>query len=111
MPPGPRQRDRDDPPYDRARETVNPRRLLPGEDAAGPTAGDAARWIGIYQELIAAKQALADCMTGEIAAVSDIARHELEAFDVTIIEAQQRRFRRRLAYWRGRAASLSGGRG
>lgn len=92
-------------PYERARETVNPDRLLPGEELAMDGGADALRWARIYRELIATKEALAACIATGLAGRSPEARRELEEFDLTIIRAQQERFRRRLSYWEARGAS------
>lgn len=101
----PMHQDRGEAPYERARETVNPDRLLPGEDLAMGTGTDARHWARIYRELIAAKDALTACISGDLETRSPEARRELEEFDLTIIKAQQERFVRRLAYWETRAAS------
>jgi hypothetical protein len=93
-----------DPPYERARETVNPDRLLPGEEVAihDPEA-DAGSWRQVYEELLVTKRALTDYLAGVLPHRSEVARRELEEFDLTIIKAQEARFRVRLAYWDGRA--------
>jgi hypothetical protein len=92
-----------EPPYERARETVNPDRLLPGEAEAGTTPAAAAVWVGVYRELLATKLALTDRLRELLPIHSEVARRELVEFDLTIIRAQQDRFQRRLAYWESRA--------
>lgn len=82
---------------------MNPDRLLPGEDPAVVDRAHIAHWATIYEELLAAKQALTACITEEQTTRSEEARRELEEFDLTIIKAQQARFQRRLNYWHSRA--------
>jgi hypothetical protein len=91
------------PPFDKARETVDPDRLLPGEEMSDSSPEAVARWIGIYQELLAAKQALIDSLAERLPGRFEEARMELENFDLAIIQTQVARFRRRLAYWQSRA--------
>lgn len=62
--------------------------LLPGEEADSEYRDDAEHWIRVYDELLTS--------AGELARDANGARAALEA--------AQERYRRRLAFWRQRAA-------
>jgi hypothetical protein len=82
-----------------ARRSLDPERLLPGEDLGSADPADAARWVTIYRELRATKQTLADDLSAALKTASQTARDELETVDMVLIRVQLDRFDRRFRYW------------
>jgi hypothetical protein len=89
-----------------ARRSLDPERLLPGEDLESGNPADAARWVGIYRELKNTKQLLANDLSAALERASQPARAELESVDMVLIRVQLDRFRRRLAFWSDREREL-----
>ncbi|PZR86952.1 MAG: hypothetical protein DLM67_23025 [Candidatus Nephthysia bennettiae] len=90
-----------------ARRSLDPERLLPGEDLASNDPADVARWVTIYRELKETKQTLADDLAAALETASQAARAELESVDMVLISVQLDRFERRFTYWSDRERELS----
>jgi hypothetical protein len=90
-----------------ARRSLDPERLLPGEDLDSADPADAARWVTIYRELRETKQTLADDLSAALETASQPARAELESVDMVLISVQLDRFDRRFTYWSARQRELS----
>jgi hypothetical protein len=93
-------------PQEAARRSLDPERLLPGEDLRSLEPDDAAHWARIYRELMEAKQAMADGLEASLREVGDEAHAELESVDMVLIKVQLDRFQRRFRYWSGRQREL-----
>jgi hypothetical protein len=90
-----------------ARRSLDPDRLLPGENPESREQEDAAHWVRVYQELKETKETLAADLTAALERSGEAARAELESVDVVLIQFQLQRFRRRLRYWSERQRELS----
>ncbi len=66
---------------------------------------DTRHWINVYREMIAFKDDLLTRVSGDLRHVSAAAKVDLND-DVKLIEAQLRRYRRRLEYWVERQLEL-----
>jgi hypothetical protein len=82
-------------------------RLMPGENPKSIRPRDAAHWMEIYAEMIEFKRQVLGRVTVGLDGVSQEARSELSE-DVDLIEAQMRRYERRLRFWSDRAGELNG---
>jgi hypothetical protein len=80
-------------------------RLLEGEDPASLRPKDTRHWISVYREMIAFKEDLLERVSGDLVHVSAAAKIDLND-DVKLIDAQLRRYRRRLGYWVDRQLEL-----
>ena len=80
---------------------------MPGEDPKSIRPRDAAHWMKIYAEMIGFKRKVLGRVNVSLDGVSREARNELSE-DVELIEAQMRRYERRLRYWSDRAGALNG---
>jgi hypothetical protein len=80
-------------------------RLLEGEDPASLRPQDTRHWISVYREMIAFKEDLLERVRGDLVHVSAAAKIDLND-DVKLIDAQLRRYRRRLTYWVDRQLEL-----
>jgi DNA-binding winged helix-turn-helix (wHTH) protein len=80
-------------------------RLLEGEDPNSLRPQDTRHWISVYREMIAFKDDLLERVNGDLVRVSPAAKTDLND-DVKLIEAQLRRYRRRLNYWVERQLEL-----
>ena len=76
-------------------------RLLEGEDPASLRPQDSRHWISVYREMIAFKNDLLTRVRDDLMHVSAAAKIDLND-DVDLIDAQLRRYARRLDYWVGR---------
>jgi hypothetical protein len=81
-------------------------RLLEGEDPDTVHLDDAQHWLHVYRELLGFK----DHVVGEAASsAADLpadAEPEAEA-DLTILETERRRLKRRYRFWQARVGQLS----
>lgn len=93
-------------PEQAAHESVDPDRLLDGEDPASPFPDDAAHWIRVYQELLDYKTELLATTRRRIEEMDRRAAMEIESTDLLVIGAEANRFRRRLDFWQRRAVEL-----
>jgi hypothetical protein len=83
-------------------------RLLEGEDSGTPYLEDATHWVTVYSELLSVKRDLVGVSEDRLPDVSVEARRELVSTDLVVLEAEMKRFSRRLAYWRERCVELGG---
>jgi hypothetical protein len=91
-----------------ARRSLDPERLLPGENPDSPDPADAAHWVQVYHELKETKKTLAADLASALEGASQVARAELESVDMVLIRVQLDRFDRRFRYWSERERELSG---
>ena len=80
-------------------------RLLEGEDPESMRPQDTKHWIGVYREMIAFKDDLLKRVVGNLEHVSRAARSDLSD-DVTLIQGQLDRYRRRMDFWVQRQLEL-----
>jgi DNA-binding response OmpR family regulator len=80
-------------------------RLLEGEDPESMRPQDTKHWISVYREMIAFKDDLLARVTGNLEHVSAAAKSDL-ADDVTLIQGQLDRYRRRMDFWVERQLEL-----
>jgi hypothetical protein len=99
----------DEPAEDAADKAVDGDRLLEGEDPATPYLEDAAHWVTVYSELLSVKRELVGVSEERLPELPKEARHELASTDLVVLDAEMKRFSRRLAYWRERCVELGGG--
>jgi DNA-binding winged helix-turn-helix (wHTH) protein len=88
-----------------ARASSRRDRLLEGEDPTSLRPQDTRHWISVYREMIAFKDDLLTRVSTDLVRVSAAAKIDLND-DVKLIEAQLRRYRRRLDYWVKRQLEL-----
>jgi len=81
-------------------------RLLEGEDPQTPYLEDATHWVTVYSELLGVKRDLVGVSENRLPELSADARHEVAATDLVVLEAEMKRFSRRLTYWRERCVEL-----
>ena len=81
-------------------------RLLEGEDPQTPYLEDATHWVTVYSELLGVKRDLVGVSENRLPELSADARHEVAATDLVVLEAEMKRFSRRLSYWRERCVEL-----
>jgi hypothetical protein len=88
-------------------EAADPDRLLPGEDPTSPYPDDADKWIEVYEELLGFKRRLLGVAEETLESMKDKpARREVVDTDRIVLEAEVRRFQRRLAFWKKRRLEL-----
>ena len=88
-------------------EAADPDRLLPGEDPGTPYLDDAEKWVEVYQELLQFKQRLLGVAEDALKDLGDKpARKEVVDTDRIVLEAEVKRFQRRLAFWTERRSEL-----
>jgi DNA-binding winged helix-turn-helix (wHTH) protein len=80
-------------------------RLLEGEDPESLRPQDTRHWISVYREMIAFKDDLLERVTGDLVHVSAAAKTDLND-DITLIDSQLKRYRKRLDYWVQRQLEL-----
>jgi hypothetical protein len=86
-----------------AKEAGDPDRLLPGEDPDDVHPDSARLWVDVYAELLDYKRELLRVTDERLATMADEpARREVVETDNVVIEAECRRFERRLAFWTDR---------
>jgi hypothetical protein len=83
-------------------------RVLEGEDSDTPYLEDATHWVTVYSELLAVKRELVGVSEDRLPDISTEARRELANTDLVVLDAEMKRFSRRLAYWRERCVELGG---
>jgi hypothetical protein len=90
------------------KEAVDDDRLLDGEDPKTPYLDDATHWITVYSELLGVKRELVGAAEGRLPEMSDEARQEVATTDLVVLDAEMKRFARRLEFWRRRCVELGG---
>jgi DNA-binding response OmpR family regulator len=88
-----------------ARALTKRDRLLEGEDPESMRPQDTKHWISVYREMIAFKDDLLKRVAGNLEHVSRAAKSDLSD-DVTLIQGQLDRYRRRMDFWVERQLEL-----
>ncbi|MBJ7608780.1 MAG: hypothetical protein JF887_05030 [Candidatus Dormibacteraeota bacterium] len=89
-----------------AGKSVDEDRLLEGEDPKSRYLDDAAHWVTVYSQLLAVKSELLTASEVRLPALQPEARHEIASTDLVVLDAEMKRFSRRLGYWRQRCLEL-----
>ena len=79
--------------------------LLDGENPNTSDPEDTVLWVNVYTELLDLTTKLLADMDAELGRMGKAYRAAMS--DLTTIEAKQRRYHRRLAYWEARARELN----
>ena len=87
---------------------VNRERLLDGEDPDTTSRAEAVHWLWVYAELLGFKRDVVDQTKASAAALPPAALSEADA-DLTILDAERRRFDDRYKFWRTKVEELSSG--
>jgi hypothetical protein len=95
--------------YEVRRQSIDPNRLLPGEQTDTTVSEDAVHWASVYTKLRDTKLQLIANLRELMERQPDDVKDELERADVRMLEMQVQRFEKRLAFWQGRLAELNGG--
>src|SRR5260370_32336751 len=74
------------------RMSIDPDRLLPGEDVNSRNRDDATHWIAVYSELLNTKQRLVASLLEMMTHQPKDVREELQRADVEMLELQIKRF-------------------
>src|SRR2546429_5989012 len=86
-----------------AEEASDPDRLLPGEDPTATDPDSARVWVQAYTELLDYKRTLLRVTEEKLARMRhEPAHREVVETDNVVIEAECRRFERRLEFWTAR---------
>ena len=89
-----------------AEETVDPDRLLAGEDPTTRHSEEAEQWTAVYGELTAFKEELVASTEARAANMLPAGAKELRETDLPILRAEAERLNRRLGFWRRRLSEL-----
>lgn len=88
------------------RQSIDPDRLLPGEDLDSQDRQDAEHWVAVYTELLNTKQKLIRNLREMMAQQAADVRDELERADIRMLEMQIDRFVARRTHWQRRLGEL-----
>jgi hypothetical protein len=91
---------------DAALDSVEPERLLEGEDEHTAYVDDAVHWTKVYAELLDFKRSLLTVAKQELPSMDDDAGSEVKETDLKVLRAEAARFERRLDFWQERADEL-----
>ena len=91
-----------------AAKAVDDERLLEGEDPGSPYLEDATHWVQVYGELLAVKRDLLGTAENALGVLEPEARREVASTDLVVLDAEMKRFSRRLEFWRQRCLDLGG---
>ena len=69
---------------------------------------DATHWVTVYSELLGVKRDLVAVSESHLPEMPDEARRELASTDLVVLDAEMKRFSRRLEFWRARCVELGG---
>jgi hypothetical protein len=89
-------------------KAVDDDRLLEGEDPKTPYLDDATHWVTVYTELLGVKRELVAVSEAHLPEMPEEARHEVASTDLVVLDAEMKRFSRRLEFWRQRCVQLGG---
>ena len=89
-----------------AQEGADPDRLLDGEDPDTLQVHDADHWIRVYKDLLGFKLRLIEAAHEMVSEMADAARDEVGKTDIVAMDAESRKFQRRLDYWERRRDEL-----
>ena len=90
-----------------ALEGSDPDRLLEGEDPETLQVHDADHWIRVYQDLLAFKRQLLATANEIVPDLADAARQEVGKTDLTAMDAEARKFQRRVQFWQRRRREMA----
>ena len=93
---------------DAVQDAVEQDRLLEGEDPSSTYLDDATHWIAVYTELTGVKRDLLRLAEERTPHLEEDARREVARTDLVILDAEMKRFQRRLEFWRRRCSELGG---
>ncbi len=86
---------------------MDPNRLLEGEDPSTPHPEEARHWVDVYSELLTFKEKTISSAQRNADQMSmSEAREEVEETDLTALEAELDRLRKRLNFWERRCREL-----
>jgi hypothetical protein len=97
-----------DAPDEAGDKAVDDDRLLEGEDPKTPYLDDATHWVTVYTELLGVKRELVGVTEAQLPEMLVEARREVASTDLVVLEAEMKRFSRRLEFWRQRCLELGG---
>lgn len=86
---------------------ADPDRLLDGEDPETLQVHDADHWIRVYRDLLDFKRQLLATANEIVPDMADAARAEVGKTDLTAMDAEARKFQRRLSFWQLRRDELA----
>lgn len=93
---------------DAAEDSVDPDRLLEGEDPATTYLDDATHWVRVYDELLAVKRDLLRVVEDRLEGLEAESRREVARTDLVVLDAEMKRFARRHDFWTQRCVELAG---
>jgi hypothetical protein len=88
------------------RMSIDPDRLLPGEEVDSRNRDDATHWVAVYTELLNTKRQLVATLLEMMVPQPQEVRDELQRADVAMLELQIKRFETRLGFWQKRLQEL-----
>jgi hypothetical protein len=88
------------------RLSIDPDRLLPGEQTDTTLSADADHWVGVYTALLGTKRQLIANLRELMEPQSADVKAELERADVRMLQMQIERFEKRLAFWQNKGREL-----
>lgn len=91
-----------------AEKSVDPDRLLVGENPDTTYLDDAAHWVTVYSELLAVKRDLLATSEEHLGSMDADGRQEVASTDLVVLDTEMKRFSRRLEFWRERCRELGG---
>ncbi|MEO8899184.1 MAG: hypothetical protein ABI352_08515 [Candidatus Dormibacter sp.] len=97
-----------DSPDEAGEKAVDEDRLLDGENPKTLYLDDAAHWVTVYTELLAVKRELVGVSEAHLPDMPEEARREVASTDLVVLDAEMKRFSRRLEFWRQRCVQLGG---
>lgn len=87
---------------DLRREAARPERLIEGEDPTATDIATAEHWLLVYGQLLGTKSGLLAHLRKSMETMDPAARDEMVKTDEMLLDAQVRRFQRRIAFWESR---------
>ena len=93
-------------PKEAAKGSVDPDRMMSGEDPNTQHLDDAVHWLSVYADLTAFKADILAHTESRVVELQPDAADEIEATDITVLEAEAQRFRQRYDFWRRRVQEL-----
>jgi hypothetical protein len=91
-----------------ADRSVDDDRLLEGEDPQTSYLEDATHWVTVYSELLGVKRDLLGVAEERLHVLEPPVRREIASTDLVVLDAEMKRFSRRLEFWRARCLELGG---
>lgn len=91
-----------------ADKSVDPDRLLEGENPETTYLDDATHWVTVYSELLSVKRELLSTSEDRLGSMQAESRREVASTDLVVLDTEMKRFSRRLEFWRQRCLELGG---